>query len=133
MTDTTIPEIKWPGYVPPPEREGMRLARIEIRVPKKLDLWFASTSWYEAPSDLGCVAPVAIYEPAPILCPECGAEMVSNCNANIWWLECSQGEAHFVTPAKPTESEALAAAECLCGLWEKKQGKIIDKKVEILS
>jgi hypothetical protein len=129
MSDTTTPEIKWPGYVPPPEREGMRLARIEIRQGKAGEYYFSSIGpincWRICDHDTTSIYPISIYEPGPIFCPECGAEMkpVLVKLTGEFSLGCSSNHTHFAGPCKPTSEEALSAAECLRGLWEKKQEK----------
>jgi hypothetical protein len=127
----TVPEIRWPDFTPPPQREGMRwTGRIEIRPWIFGETIFNCGKWEITVVDGEEYLPVivAIYEPAQILCPECGAEMkpVHIHNCTLWSMCCSCNRFHFAGPCKPTESEAISSTECLRGLWEKKQKEKVE-------
>ena len=118
--------IEWvEGFVPPPEIPGKRYVKMEYREPNAGEYIHVGNGWNQrlVPGN-GFLWPVAIYEdiPEPILCPECGSEMelISPYEKAYYYACCSDGGDHFTCPCKSNKEEALAAAECLRGLWKGK-------------
>ncbi len=124
-------EVWFEGFPPPPQKLRMKVKRIVYRKCKKGDFFLAgihqNATWkwslYDS-SIPSCVNFVVEYEPLPILCPECGVPMrVYGLKESGFWLKCNETGYHWTTPIEPTEEQAIATAEPLRGLWEKKNRK----------